>query len=272
MLKEMKALSADNSAGIKNVGMADGDMATTQLTEPVPAEAFDRITMVPAVDCYEPVLNSAGATYPYRDAIDARVVSETRNDTGFYINTEDEVGGYCTDYATREAGFDTDQDGIPNYWEDENGLNSQDASDGAIICEDGYSNLEHYLNALVEGVTESDYVAANPEIAIDLTDNTQITENESVTVNADTQAAQGRSIAKVEFYNGADLVGMDTEAPYTFTYTGLEDGTYSISARAYDSDGNETQSVPSRLHVNSTDGTGEWQSTDIGTTGIEGRL
>ena len=50
--------------------------------------------MTSATDCYEPVLAQAGATYPYRDAIDARVVAETRTDSGRYVNTEDEVGGY----------------------------------------------------------------------------------------------------------------------------------------------------------------------------------
>ena len=62
----------------------------------------------------------------------------------------------------------------------------------------------------------------------------------------------GGSIAKVEFYNGIQLVGTADTAPFTFDYTGLTDGTYNITARAYDNDGNQTQSSVSKLHINST--------------------
>ena len=64
--------------------------------------------------------------------------------------------------------------------------------------------------------------------------------------------------------------GFETAAPFTFDYTGLTDGTYNITARAYDNDGNQTQSSVSKLHINSTAGTGEWTSTDIGNPGVAG--
>lgn len=50
----------------------------------------------------------------------------------------------------------------------------------------------------------------------------------------------------------------------------MTDGTYNITARAYDNDGNQTQSSVSKLHINSTAGTGEWTSTDIGNPGVAG--
>ena len=86
--------------------------------KPYSAEGFDSVSVVSAKDCYEPVLTQAGATYPYRDAIDARVVAETRTDSGRYVNTEDEVGGYPAAASVREDSFDTDKDGIPgnNTW------------------------------------------------------------------------------------------------------------------------------------------------------------
>ena len=71
----------------------------------------------------------SGCDYPYRDAIDARVVAETRTDSGRYVNTEDEVGGYPAKESVRAASFDTDMDGIPDTWETAHGLNPNDASD-----------------------------------------------------------------------------------------------------------------------------------------------
>ncbi len=80
--------------------------------------------------------------------------------------------------------------------------------------------------------------------------------------SSDTSATS--TIEKVEFYNGDKLAGTVTEAPYTYVYKGLEDGTYNITARVYDSNGNKTQSSVSKLHMNSTNSSGDWISKDIG--------
>ena len=52
---------------------------------------------------------------------------------------------------------DTDGDGMPDVWETANGLNPNDASDGitTTLSEDGYTNLEVYLNSLVSDITEN---------------------------------------------------------------------------------------------------------------------
>ena len=42
------------------------------------------------------------------------------------------------------------------------------------------------------------------------------------------------SISKVEFYNGTDLLGTSTTSPYTFDWTSVGKGTYSLTAKAYD--------------------------------------
>jgi hypothetical protein len=44
---------------------------------------------------------------------------------------------------------DTDQDGIPDAWENDHGLNPLDPADGPAITASGYSNLELYLNDIV---------------------------------------------------------------------------------------------------------------------------
>ena len=232
--------------------------------------AFESINPVSAEAAYDIVLAQAGVTYPKRDAIDARVVQGVENGTGYYINSQDNVGGYCAPEVTREASYDTDMDGIPDAWETANGLNPADGTDSRLLNDAGYAWVEVYFNDLVKEVTAADYVAKNPEVKIDLANNTLLDEGGSVTVTATATATNGGSIAKVVFMNGAEIVAEDAEAPFTYTYAGLTDGSYDISVRAYDNDGNGTQSETSKLHVNSTAGTGEdWTVTDIGTPGVK---
>jgi len=58
------------------------------------------------------------------------------------------------------------------------------------------------------------------------------------------------SISKVEFYNGTTLIGSDATAPYEFSWTNVEIGTYTITARATDNLGAVTTSVPVTVTVN----------------------
>jgi len=58
------------------------------------------------------------------------------------------------------------------------------------------------------------------------------------------------SITKVEFFNGQTKLGEDTTAPYTFTWTGVGAGTYSVTARATDDLGGATTSLASGITVN----------------------
>jgi len=48
---------------------------------------------------------------------------------------------------------------------------------------------------------------------------------------------------RVEFYNGATLLGTDTTAPYTFSWANVSAGSYSVTATAYDAAGQSAQSA-----------------------------
>lgn len=63
-------------------GVTEGANKTVVSETPYTAEGFDSATVTSAADCYEPVLAQAGATYPYRDAIDARVVARNADRFG----------------------------------------------------------------------------------------------------------------------------------------------------------------------------------------------
>lgn len=117
--------------------------------------AFDRVT------------EYAGASL-HRDEYDRMMVSDTRNGVAScivsgigkgLINTQDDITyadgsiGFPA-LAEGEALLDTDGDGMPDEWETANGLNPNDAEDCKAVAENGYTNLENYINSIVAHIVE----------------------------------------------------------------------------------------------------------------------
>lgn len=100
---------------------------------------------------YETVLSKAGCSF-HRDALDARIANDVRNGVGSLINTPSEAGGYPV-LAAGSTPLDTDRDGMPDEWEDANGLDKNASSDNKLYTLDkNYTNLEVYLNSLVHNL------------------------------------------------------------------------------------------------------------------------
>ncbi len=132
----------------------------------VPME-FAAVTTHSAEDAYDRVLKYAGASLS-RDEYDEMMVADTRDGVAScivsgigkgLINSQDDIK-----YADGSTGFpklnsleakaDTDGDGMPDEWETANGLNPNDAKDGPMTAQNGYTNLENYLNSLVAHIVE----------------------------------------------------------------------------------------------------------------------
>jgi hypothetical protein len=137
---------------------------------PLPSPAF---TLMDAKTAYNYVLENAGAALPKRDAVDKRILHVVK--TGNVIVPEGVVApttqfkprrlpldsykvGIITDIA-QVGGYpnyvgvpykDTDNDGMPDVYETKNSLNPNDANDAAKIAKNGYSNIENYLNSVVQ--------------------------------------------------------------------------------------------------------------------------
>lgn len=137
---------------------------------PLPMPQF---TIISAEAAKTFVLANAGATLPKRDAVDTRIVKQVTTgkidfdpnvplpSTQFkhrrmpidsykvgIITDPVQVGGYPVYAGTPYK--DSDNDGMPDAYEIKNGLNPKDASDAAKITKSGYSNIEVYLNSLVD--------------------------------------------------------------------------------------------------------------------------
>src|SRR5688572_1448226 len=121
------------------------------LTQMGSAFAMSPVATQSAIDAYNQVISYVGSAWWNRDAIDARVIENVRTNTGPTIgaaapNTAELNGVLAAPLTTRAAGWDTDNDGMPNAWEVAHGLNPNTVTLGGDFDADGYSNIEEYLN------------------------------------------------------------------------------------------------------------------------------
>ena len=137
--------------------------------EPWAAEPFfpSYATVETAEAAYKNVLSDVGCTQPALDLHDQRMIAETL--AGTYsavgsktkekglIDSEEDEG--CEGYdlqklgltvTSRPAGFDTDADGIPDWFEDLMGWDKSTANNNDVHHAEAYTDLEQYLNWLAE--------------------------------------------------------------------------------------------------------------------------
>lgn len=138
-------VTADNWKGsTKSKSIAGVDDRWTNNLTPLSAEQS-------ADAAYETVLSKAGCSL-HRDALDTRIANDVRNGVGSLINSPSEAGGYPV-LAAGNTPRDTDRDGMPDEWEDANGLDKNASSDNKLYTLDkNYTNLEVYLNSLVQNL------------------------------------------------------------------------------------------------------------------------
>src|SRR5262249_2225995 len=149
-------VTADNWAGgvqddpdrrFKDMRIPAGCEKAVRALEPFPAAS---ITQQSAAEAYELVLAYAGASWPRRDAVDARVIESVRTGKPTFkngiIDTPADVGGWPA-YRPADADVDSGGDGMPGWRGEKYGLNPNNPSDANQDRDgDGYTNLEEYLN------------------------------------------------------------------------------------------------------------------------------
>jgi hypothetical protein len=255
-----KEVTKDNIKGVADY--VEKDAALLDAPNDIPGAKY--VTTENAEKAYKEVLEKAGAVLPRRDAVDSRIVQDVKDGTGRFINREYEVGGY-PELKSAEAPLDTDHDGMPDAWEVEKGLDPNNKEDGKAITDSGYSNLEIYLNS----IADMNFKPDNPVVKV-ITPKMNGTYLAGGQMTIDVEAKDKDGIGKVEFYKNDEKLGEDIEAPYSFTWDNAVDGTYFITARAYDKDGNSTQSTSLPVHVNSAEISESWTSADVGNVRVTG--
>ncbi len=113
-----------------------------------------------AKDVEKYVLANAGANPDDRSTIDARIIKSVIQGTGEVIDSQDEVGGYKVEKGTR-ALSDTDKDGIPDVYEKIVGSDARKSDANKDADGDGYTNIEEYINGLIDGFPKSGSSSSN---------------------------------------------------------------------------------------------------------------
>ncbi|WP_024462207.1 polysaccharide lyase family 1 protein [Marinimicrobium sp. LS-A18] len=119
-----------------------------------------------AAEAYKRVLSDVGAGGLMQDDQDLRVIQETLTGTATYEGSytgepglpdhEDDVGGYEDyPYLQRDPDWDSDDDGLPDWWEKLHGLNPLSGGDdfadaNADPDRDGYTMLDEYLDWMAQ--------------------------------------------------------------------------------------------------------------------------
>ena len=213
------------------------DCVPVKMTEPIEC---GEVTTHTALNAYEKIMKYCGSSLA-RDAVDARYMEEAYTGTCKYTGTvtsyttTDSKGNEVTYSVTplkgiidmiqdpagtidsrlvaypelnsvsRASNWDTDQDGMPDEWEDANGLNKNSAADAVKYTLDSkgwYTNLEVYLNSIVEDIVKGGNADAETSV------------NEYYPVTAatavNTVRSQTSAISKVEYFT---LDGMQVTTP-----------------------------------------------------------
>ena len=146
----------------------------------VDAPFYDsQATVQTAELAYKSVLSDVGANQPFFDEHDVRMVNETLTKTTSKVGsvsgnkglvdreTDSEGFGYFpVEGQKRAADYDTDQDGMPDWWEEVKGTNPDVADNNEWQDPFGYTNLEQYLN----WIAEPNYIVKPGEtLSVDLT-------------------------------------------------------------------------------------------------------
>ena len=165
--KDPNHMNGSNVAYAEKDGV---DYVKIKLDEPCPA---GDVTTHDAETAFNKVLVFGGASL-YRDLVDSRYATEAGTGVATYTgpvtkkpgqldfinDPEGEQDETLPSYPELESknrllGYDTDGDGMPDEWEGANGLDPHDGSDANTYTVDSkgwYTNLEVYLNSLVEDI------------------------------------------------------------------------------------------------------------------------
>lgn len=156
----------DKKDNIYNARASRGGSIPTSYAYQVTAPLFPSYAEIhSAKDALKIVTSYSGATMPQRDEQHVRNVKETLSGTWTYKGSKSGIKGEIDNEADitehpggwenypeeqRAADWDTDQDGMPDWWEQMTGSNASVANQNDDPDQDGWTLLEDYLDFMAQ--------------------------------------------------------------------------------------------------------------------------
>ncbi|MEN8908313.1 MAG: cellulose binding domain-containing protein [Clostridiales bacterium] len=134
--------------------LSKGDFGSATWWES-PSVEFPNVPAMTAQEALNYVVDNAGTSL-WRDDVDKYVVNELLSfgKKGATISNEENLGisNIVGNIPNGSAPNDSDKDGMPDSWESEKGLDPNNYDDCKLDRNnDGYTNIEEYINQLVSG-------------------------------------------------------------------------------------------------------------------------
>ena len=188
--KDYKDFSTNNWSGITYSSSNGRNESNVKANAPFKImDNGDDLSVALKVESAESAYNNvlkysgAGISSDLRTAIDKQVMNEAKTGTGQLVgarayseanssqkDTIDKYGIKCgvefnyPEAITTGAPKDSDNDGMPDFWEIERNLNPNNASDANDdYCGQGYTNIEYYLNDLTVDAFPKGTVIISPK-------------------------------------------------------------------------------------------------------------
>ena len=209
-------------------------------------------TIESAEAAYANVLSDVGCNQPFLNAHDARMVSETFSGTTSTVGSKtgkkgiidrewDAEGFTSIKEEKRAADFDTDQDGMPDWWEAlHSELNPSVADNNTDADGDGYTALEDYLNWMAvphftialsasQDISLHDYFSGYPTTGttyslVGESANAQIADGK---LSISAPASEGIATVQVK----AEANGVSLTRTFNFRFTGSATGITTLNTK-----------------------------------------
>ena len=202
-------------------------------------------TSLSAVDAYNKIVASVGASYPKRDQVDNLMISDlmSKGTEATYMYDRASFAkqfGFINNGAGHVYGapapLDTDNDGMPDVWEDANGLDKNTADALLVSTANApYLNIEVYINGLINQIP-ADFLIPPSNVNFSNVVSTEVPPSSSLTVNWIDAAVNEDNYVVERSDNGTDFTVINTLGANVTSYndTGLIPNTtyyYRIKAK-----------------------------------------
>lgn len=189
-----------------------------------------------AQDAFDKAVLSVGASYPRRDQVDELMISDlmSKGTTAAYVYDRASFAkqyGFINNGAGHVYGapapLDTDSDGMPDAWEDANGLNKNVFDALTVSTQHApYLNIEVYINGLINE-TPADFFVPPSNVNFTNVISTEVPPASSLTVNWNDNANNETNYVLERSTNGTDFTVIATLGADVTTYndTGLTPNT-----------------------------------------------